>query len=443
MITKIDAFINFCKLLKKAVKEDFLYYIWQYKLFSNKVLHTIDKKPLLVKKSGIRNTNSGTDFLNAHLEIDNQLWVGNVEMHVKSSDWYLHNHEKDKNYDAVILHVVWQHDAVVFMKNDKPLPTLVLEDFVSKEIKNNYRLLLQMNTNFIACERQISEVDDFVIKNWLERLYFERLETKSTFIKELLAANNNDFEATLFQLLANNFGLKINGDAFLSLSKSIDFALVRKTSSNENIITALLFGQAGFLEENIEDKYFKELKQEYEYLRHKYHLKPISKNEFQFFRMRPHNFPTIRIAQLAALFHQHQNLFSKILNINKKEDFYALFKVALNDFWKTHYTFTSTSKRSNKQLTKSFIDLLIINTITPLKFVYLQNRGEVNEGEIVNLIQQVSSEKNSIINHFLELGVKSKNAMESQALLTLKNNYCTKKQCLQCAIGNALLRTKN
>ncbi|NVJ89749.1 MAG: DUF2851 family protein [Flavobacteriaceae bacterium] len=422
------------------MKEEFLYYIWQYKLFTSLTLFTHDNLKVEIKNCGKRNNNSGPDFLNAQVFIDHQLWVGNIEIHVKSSDWYAHQHENDENFDAVILHVVWDHDVEVFMKNNKPLPTLVLKDYVSKQLLKNYKELMYSNLNFIPCENQINIVDEFVLKNWLERLYFERLTNKSELILSILKETNQDFEATLFQLLARNFGLKTNGDAFLKLAKSIDFSIIRKEQFELIKITALLFGQAGFLDEDIENSYFKLLKTEYDYLKHKYSLTQISKSSFQFFRMRPNNFPTIRIAQFTSLLHQHKNLFSKILDLTSLTEFYTLFKIDVDVFWKTHYTFTSESKKSAKQLTKSFVDLLLINTIIPLKFVYLKSIGKDFEDDILLLIQQISSEKNSIVDGFKNLKISCNNAMESQALLTLKNNYCTKKRCLHCAIGNNLIK---
>lgn len=422
------------------MNEEFLYYVWKYKIFTDINLQTSDAKEVSILKGGIHNKNSGPDFLNAQVKIDHQLWAGNVEMHVKSSDWYLHKHEEDTNYDAVILHVVWEHDVDVFMKNNKALATLELKNFVSKELLENYHSLVYHQQKFIPCENQLTTIDEFLLNNWLERLYFERLDHKSTFIKELLLDANADFEAVLFQLLAKNFGLKVNGEPFLQLATSMDFSVVRKERFDLEQLTALFFGQAGFLEEDLEEHYHQQLKEKYRYLKHKHKLNFISKNTFQFFRMRPQNFPTIRIAQLASLLYTHQNLFSKLMNINKKEDFYDLFSFEVDAFWKTHFTFESDSKKSPKKLTKSFVDLIIINTIIPLKFVYLLSRGEVSENEIMQLIKQVSSEKNSIISNFAALEIKVKNAMESQALIQLKNNYCTKKRCLQCAIGNSLLR---
>ncbi|OSY88028.1 hypothetical protein WH52_08340 [Tenacibaculum holothuriorum] len=422
------------------MKEEFLHFLWKQKLFNFKDIQTVNGEFVEVLKTGEMNKNSGPDFLNAQLKIDNQIWVGNVEIHVKSSDWYLHQHEIDANYDAVILHVVWEHDTEVFMKNNKALPTLVLKDYIPKELLENYQNLFSKKEKWIPCENQISEVDSFLMNNWLERLYFERLENKSILIKELLEESNNDFEAVLFQLLAKNFGLKVNGEAFLQLSQSFDFSILRKVRFEEQTLSALLFGQARFLDGRIEDEYFLSLQKEYEYLKHKYKLSPIIKGNFQFFRMRPNNFPTIRLAQLVALYHKRTNLFSDVMSLNKLDDFYDYFSVEVNDFWKRHYTFETTSKKSTKKLTKSFVDLLIINTIIPLKFMWLKSRSkEVNES-FLSLLKEIKPEKNAIISKFSDLKVILKNAFETQALLELKNNYCALKRCLECAIGNKLLR---
>ncbi|MGG6231632.1 DUF2851 family protein [Tenacibaculum sp. SDUM215027] len=422
------------------MKEEFLHFLWQYKLFNSTNLISVKREIVEVIDSGSRNTNSGPDFLNAKLKIDEQLWVGNIEIHIKSSDWYAHHHEKDVNYDAVILHVVWEHDADVFMKNNHPIPTVELQSFVQKEVLANYKKLFLKEQRWIPCEKQIAETSSFILNNWLERLYIERLEKKSVVIKELLQKSNNNFEAVLFQLLAKNFGLKVNGAAFLQLAQSFNFSVLRKVLFNEEQLSALLFGQAGFLEQELEETYYLQLQKEYTYIRHKYRLEPIAKHRFQFFRMRPNNFPTIRIAQMVALYNKYQNLFSRLIDVNKVESFYDLFTGEVNDFWKTHYTFETASKKTDKKLTKSFIDLLIINTIIPLKFVYEQARGEVDQEGLLQLIKQLKPENNSIISKFLELKIKANNAFESQALLEFKNNYCAKKCCLQCAIGSKLLK---
>jgi hypothetical protein len=421
------------------MNEDFLHYVWKYQLFSIHDLKTTLKEDISILKAGSHNHNSGPDFLNAQVEIENQLWIGNIEIHLKSSDWYVHHHEVDENYDAVILHVVWEDDTTIFMKNNQPLPVLVLKDYVLNSALNNYHNLFSTKQRWIPCENEISSVDNFTFENWKERLFFERLERKSNEMNTLLVYNQNDFEAVLFQLLAKNFGLKVNGEAFFDLSKSFEFSVLNKVRFDEKQLSALFLGQAGFLEEVIEDEYYQQLKTEYQYLKHKYNLQPILSNQFSFFRMRPPNFPTIRIAQLVSLYHFHQNLFSKMLKLESIKDFYDLFEIHVNPFWKTHYSFDKVSKPSSKKITKQFVDLLLINTIIPLKFLYQKNRGRVNENEFLELLQKIKPEKNNIISKFDDIGVKAKTGYETQALLELKNNYCTKKRCLDCVVGSRLL----
>ena len=422
------------------MNEDFLHYVWLYKMFSKVDFKTTGNEHLSIIKSGLHNKNAGPDFLNAQLKIDGQTWIGNVEIHLKASDWYLHNHEKDLNYDAVILHVVWENDVDIYMKNNKPIPTLVLKNFIDETVLNKYKNLFLAPTAWLPCKNAISTVDKFIFNNWKERLFFDRLERKSEEINILLQQENNNFEAVLFQLLIKNFGLKVNGNSFLRLAQSVDYSVIKKLSFHTNQLAALLFGQAGFLEEDTEVEYHKELRKEYDYLKHKFKLNHIPKNEFSFFRMRPNNFPTIRIAQLVALFHKHQNLFSKLIAIDNLEEFYELFTIVVNPFWQTHYNFESISKKSSKKITTSFVDLLIINTIIPLKFLFQKSRGEVDEEFFLVLLKKMKPEKNSIISKFSEIGVSSKNAFDTQALLELKNNYCAPKRCLECAIGNTILK---
>ena len=422
------------------MKEDFLQYVWKYKMFSKVDFKITNNESLTILKPGLHNKNAGPDFLNAHLKIEDQTWIGNIEIHLKSSDWYLHHHEIDTNYDSVILHVVWKNDVSVFMEDNNPMPTLVLKGLVNESILNNYRNLLCTSANWIPCQNSITTIDDFTFSNWKERLFFERLERKSEEINMLLQQENNNFEAVLFQLLARNFGLKVNGDSFLRLAQSVEFSVLKKVCFDENKLAAILFGQAGFLEDEIENEYQQQLKKEYKYLKHKHNLQPITKAQFSFFRMRPNNFPTIRIAQLVALFHKHQNLFSKLIGLSNLKDFYELFSVVVNPYWKTHYNFESISKKSPKKITTSFVDLIIINTIIPLKFLHQKSRGVVDEEFFLVLLKKMKPEKNNIISKFSKIGVSSKNALDTQALLELKNNYCAPKRCLECAIGNTILK---
>ncbi|RIA10405.1 uncharacterized protein DUF2851 [Flavobacteriaceae bacterium MAR_2010_72] len=421
------------------MQEDFLHYVWKYLKFDVLRATTVQHDALDVVSVGQHNTNSGPDFFNAQIKIGEQLWAGNVEIHVKSSDWFVHNHEQDKAYDNVILHVVWEHDTEIFRKDNTVVPTLELQSLVHKSVLSNYQKLFRESNKWINCENDFPQVDSFVIDHWLERLYFERLERKSETILKLLKASNNDWELVLFQLLAKNFGLKVNGDAFFSLAQSFPFSIVRKIQSNIDQLEALFFGQAGLLDNEIQDSYFLKLTKEFQFLKQKFQLDNSHVVPVKFFRLRPPNFPTVRLSQLAMLYCNNQNLFSKLIEIETLDEYYSLFKVSTTKFWESHYSFNSASKTSKKILTKPFIDLLLINTIIPIKFSYAKSLGKDIDEVIVNLVQGLSSEKNSIVEKFDSLKPISKSALESQALLQLKSEYCDKNKCLQCAIGNSLI----
>jgi len=421
------------------MKEDFLHYIWKFKKFDSLNLKTVQGELITILKTGDYLELAGPDFFNAHIEIGSQKWAGNVEIHLKSSDWYLHNHEKDPAYKNVILHVVWENDTAIFRENNTEIPVLVLKDYVSKEIIENYKALVSAKT-WIFCEKQLKNIDRFVFKNWQERLFFERLERKSKFITQLLEENNQDWEAVLFCLLAKNFGLNSNGNSFLQISMAIPFSVIRKESFEIENLEALLFGAAGLLEVEKEDVYFKDLKFRYFYLLHKYQIEKTYTEPLQFFKLRPDNFPTIRLSQLAALYHKYQNLFSKIIDLKSVDAVYRLLSVSASSYWQNHYQFDKESQRKSKTLSKSFIDLLIINTIIPLQFTYSNIMGESISEDLIDFMNEVTSEKNVIMDKFNSFGIKSKTAFESQTLLELKNEYCERKACLKCAIGLELLK---
>ncbi|WP_248723576.1 DUF2851 family protein [Seonamhaeicola sp. ML3] len=421
------------------MQEEFLHYIWKYKKFRLNNLKTTQNELVDIQSVGHHNQDSGPDFFNAKIVIGEQLWAGNVEVHVKSSDWFLHNHETDASYDNVILHVVWEDDSEIYRSDNSVIPALELKQLIERDIIVNYEKLYSNHNKWINCEASFDQVDDFVIDNWLERLYFERLEQKSETINQLLKESRNDWEAVLFKMLAKNFGLKVNGEAFLSLAKSVDFSVIRKTQSNLTSLEALLFGQAGLLESDLETSYFKTLQSEYKFLGQKFGLNNNHVLPVKFFRLRPLNFPTIRLSQLACLYHEHQNLFSKIIETNNRDGFYKLFRVSTSDFWKNHYTFQKESKASAKTLTKSFIDLLLINTMLPIKFCYSKQLGHDSQDEVLKIASKIASEKNSIITSFNNLKQVSRSAMDSQALIQLKSAYCDKNRCIQCAIGSTIL----
>lgn len=422
------------------MKENLLHFVWKLKLFSATQLKSTNGEVIEIISAGTANFNSGPDFLNAKLVINNQLWAGNVEIHVDSSDWYAHNHESDENYDSVILHVVWEHTVDVFRKTNQPIATLELKNYISKDLLNNYTQLFSKNKNWINCEKDLASIDSFILTNWLERLYVERLEHKSAQIQNIVTKLNNNWEAVLFVLLAKNFGLKINSEAFMNFANSFDFSIVRKVSNNSEQLEALFFGQAGMLSNDYESEYYQKLKKEYNFLKVKFQLSPISNGQIQFFRLRPNNFPTIRLSQLAMIYHRHQNLFAKIMETETIKAFYDLFDEATSTYWETHYTFETASKKSIKKITKPFVDLLLINAIIPMKFLYLKSLGKNDLSAALTIVASIKPEKNTIISKFNELNIKSSTAFETQALLQLKNDYCDKQLCLNCAVGKELLK---
>lgn len=421
------------------MKEDFLHYVWQYKKFAFSNLTTVAGEMLTIVNTGQYLKQSGPDFFNAQIIIGNQKWAGNVEIHLKSSDWYLHQHENDDHYNNVILHVVWEHDSPIFRKDNSEIPTLELKTYVANGILNHY-LSLATPKSWIYCENQIGDVEEFVFKNWQERLFFERLERKAIPIEELLQETDNDWEAVLFYMLAKNFGLNTNGEIFLKMAKSIPFSIIRKESFEVENLEALLFGKVDLLPMDAEDFYSKDLQNRSTYISQKHRLKKTFIEPVQFFKHRPDNFPTIRLAQLAMLYHIQQNLFSKIVATHSLTDFYKLFDVGVSSYWENHYQFEKESPKKKKQFSKSFIDLLVINTIVPFQFAYAKSQGKEISESLLQLMETIAPEKNIIIEKFANFGVKSKSAFETQSLLQLKNNYCNHSKCLQCAIGTQLLK---
>ncbi len=419
------------------MKEDFLHYLWKFKNFDSTNLKTSNEEPITIIHSGQYLQRAGPDFFNAQIIIGNQKWAGNVEIHLKSSDWYIHQHENDPAYENVILHVVWEHDTEIFRKNNDSIPVLELKDYVGLEVLENYQSLM-LPKSWIFCEKQLKDVEEFIVKNWFERLFFERLERKSLPIQKMLSETENDWEAVLFYLLAKNFGLNVNGDIFSSIAQSIGFSVIRKESEN---IEALLFGMSGLLEADKEDIYFKYLQSSWEFLSHKYQLPKPHIDALQFFKHRPDNFPTIRLSQLAQLYFSEPHLFSKIIDQHNVEAFYEIFKVGVSDYWLDHYQFDRVSPKKRKMLTHSFIDLLLLNSIIPIQFAFALNQGKDVSEQLIALSETLPAENNIIIEKFAFFGIKSKSAFDTQALLQLKNEYCNKSRCTECAIGSALLKS--
>ncbi len=426
------------------MKEDLLHYIWKYKKYPNTHLKTTSGSAVLIKAVGMHNQLSGPDFFNASLEIDGQLWAGNVEIHLKSSDWYAHNHEKDTSYNNVILHVVWEDDVSVFRADGSEIPTLELKNFIADELLVNYKKLFNgAKDRTINCQSDIKIISDFTFNNWMERLYFERLEHKSQVISELLKTSKNDWEKVLFILLFKNFRSKINGNHFFEIAKSLDFSIVRKLYNKPLELEGLFFGLTGLLSNvNELDPYQKKLKTAFDFLVHKHELTGDVFGKAEFFKLRPSNFPTIRISQFAALYASNNNLFQDLMHLEGR-DLSALFNCKASSYWDTHFTFGKTSGKRAKTISKKFIDLLVINTIMPLKFCYQKHNGIPLTDSFTQDIEHIAKEDNAIIQRFLDLDVTVESAKDTQALLELYHNYCSTNKCLQCAVGTELLNLKH
>lgn len=427
------------------MREDLLHYIWKYQKLPWQALSTVEGDKLVIEDYGRHNQLAGPDFFNARIKIGDQLWAGNVEMHLRSSDWYVHHHETDEKYNTVILHVVWEDDASIYRSDNSRIPTLELKKFIPPSLLSDYsELFSKKRDSSLNCSSYIKEFDSFKFQNWLERLYFERLESRSLFIEQLLKEYKQDWEQVLFLMLIKSFGTKINGEAFFELGKAIPFSVIKKLNKDLPLLESLFFGTSGFLEDDaVMDNYYLSLKKDYEYLRAKYGLSGPVLIKPDFFKLRPHNFPTIRLSQLAFLYATKEHLFSKLMAAETLEDLGALFNVSATSYWDAHFTFGKVSKKQQKKLTGSFMELLLVNVVIPLKFAYHRTLGREGSDEIVRLAISLKPEQNSVISNYSDLGVACENGLESQGLLQLYNSYCDKNKCLQCPVGISILGRNN
>lgn len=423
------------------MNENFIAYIWQYKLFNHHNLTSYNSETLNIIHVGTRNTLSGPDFFNAKVIIENTLWAGNIEIHVKSSDWLLHKHQNDKAYDNVILHVVFENDAPpIHRSNGSEICTLVLKSRINEAIYANYEYLLH-NLDWIACAKLVYTLDSFTVSHCLSQMLAERIEQKVLPILSSLKNNQNSWEETFYELLLKGFGTNANSFAFEQLAKNLPIAILAKHRNNLLQLEALLFGQAGLLQKNFIDPYPIALKKEYTYLKHKFNLTPLLEGVFKTGGLRPSNFPTIRLSQFAVLVHQSHGLFSRVIEAQTIADLNALISTSTSEYWQTHYVFDKPARKQIKQVGKNMLYLIIINTICPTLFAYGRQKNEVEmEQKALNLLEKLPTESNSIIDNWEKLGIKSNSAFDSQALIQLKNNYCAYKKCLQCSIGNKLIR---
>jgi len=419
--------------------EEFLHYIWQYRLYNPElVLQTGEQAEVL--HPGIHNLDSGPDFFNAKVRIGETIWAGNVEIHIHSSDWKRHNHQQDISYDNVIMHVVWRDDTPVFRMNGTEIPTLALDGLYNENSWKNY-LRFMASQQWIPCDTMISGIDPFIRNAWFDRVLVERLERKSLQVEHILSLTNNDWAHTFYRLLARNMGFNLNNQAFEMLAQSLSYAVLARHADDLFQVEAMVFGQAGLLESSFKDEYPRKLKKEYEFLKNKFDLKPIDAHLWRFMRLHPGNFPTLRLAQFASIIHHSGSMISELFNSNDVNTYYNLFKVEASEYWNTHYTFDKASASRKKTLGRSAADLLVINLVAPILLAYGRRKGDtLMTGKPIDILMQLKGEENSIIRKWAVLGVDVSNAASTQALLELKRNYCDLKKCLNCRIGNYLLR---
>lgn len=428
--------------------EQLLHYVWKHKLFPLTELSTTQGRRVEVIDPGLHNSNAGPDFFNAKVKINGMVWVGNIEIHDKASDWVLHGHDKDERYDNVILHVCGCVDAEVMNSKGEYLTQMVLS--VPDSVINNYKELLSVD-QYPPCYQIIPSLARLTVHAWMSALQTERLSQKTEAIEERVKRCNGDWENAYFVTLARNFGFGINGDAFEEWALHIPLHAVDHHRDDLFQIEAIFMGQAGLLEldtiperyqkDALNDGYFAKLRKEYQYLAHKFGLKPMDYKLWRFLRLRPQNFPHIRISQLAYLYHQRRASLSQLLETYSVKDAKEVLATAVTPYWETHYTFGSTSVRNDKNLSPFSLNLLCINTVVPILFAYGRHRGEEKYCDrAFDFLEQLKPENNHIIRLWQQCGLVVENAGDSQALIQLKKEYCDKKECLRCRFGYEYLK---
>lgn len=415
--------------------EQLFQFIWQFGYFNKGELLTTRGEPVQILQPGHLNTNQGPDFLHARIRIGKAVWAGSVEIHIRASDWDRHQHGTDSNYENVILHVVWENDRPI----QYPVPVLELKGRVSLLVMRRYEELM-CSPAFIPCGNAVGTVKPITWKSWKERLVAERLIRKAGMVESYLQQNNFHWEETFWWMLARNFGMKVNADAFEVMARSIPLTVLAKSRNQIHQVESLLMGQAGLFRNRFREAYPRLLKKEYHFQCRKHQLRPIPEPVF-FLRMRPVNFPTVRLAQLAMLIHESVHLFSKIKETNAAADVKKMMDVTANDYWHYHYRFDEESAYLPKRLGASMTDNILINTLCPVLFAYGHyHKEQIYKDKAIAWLEETAPEVNSVSKGFKTLGIESRHAFDTQALIELKKQYCDGKRCLSCAVGCALVR---
>lgn len=420
--------------------EQLLHYVWKHKIFPLKELKTTTGQQVEVIDTGLANTDAGPDFFNAKLKLDGVLWIGNIEIHERSSDWFKHGHHADAGYNSVILHIASEIDTEISRSNGERIPQIQL--ICPEAVRTNYKELLETDS-YPPCYRIIPSLPPFTAHSWMTALQMERFEQKATLLNERLKRCQGNWEDAFFITLARNFGFGLNGDAFETWAHRLPFRAVDKHWNDLFQIEAIFFGQAGILEDSDGDGYYLRLKKEYTYLQHKFGLIPMDASLWRFLRLRPANFPHIRIAQLACLYHRAYGLLSRIMETETLQGVRDILKGGTSEYWLTHYTFGGSSPSRPKTLSNTSLDLLIINTVVTFLYAYGLHKGNrVLCARAGSFLEELKAENNYITRMWEQCGMKASNAADSQALIQLKKEYCDKKKCLYCRIGYEYLKRK-
>jgi hypothetical protein len=425
------------------MKESFLHFIWQLQYFHKQNLTTLQGDEIQIIFPGVSNSDAGPDFNNAKIRIGDIEWFGNIEVHVKSSEWFQHAHHNDPNYHNIILHVVWINDKIILHKDGTVIPAIELKGRVDEGLILKYASMVN-SPELIPCHKQFPDIADIHKTSMLDKSLTRRVEAKAMEVKEFLIRNKGDWEETAYQVLARNFGFKVNADPFLMLSQGLPFKILSKHSCQLKQLEALLFGQAGFLEQDLNEEYPVSLKNEYLFLSHKYSIRAgmLSKFQWKFLRIRPANFPTIRIAEFAALIHKLPNLFSSFIEFENPGQIYKILDTELSEYWRDHYYFDTKVTAKNKKIGRSAIENIILNTIVPILICYAKEKDNNDYIErAIGFLEKLPPEDNKIVRLWAGQGLKVENSFDSQAVIELYNNFCKRKNCLNCNIGINILKS--
>lgn len=424
------------------MQEALLHTIWKYKLLSKNVFTGTKGETIEVVAVGEHNQDSGPDFFSAKILVNNLLLVGNLEIHVKTSDWLKHNHQADRAYDNLVLHVVYEHDMDLSQNQKFNVPVIELKPFISPALINQYALL-ESSKQAVPCGKSITSVPNIILSSWYDRLAVSRMEKKTEQVNAIFNSCQQNYEETLYILLCRNFGFKINSEPFEHLAKSLPYSTLKKYGNQPLQLEAVLFGTAGLLDELFEDEYPKLLQNEFEFHKHKQPIVTLKKEQWKFSKTRPVNFPTIRISQLAALLCKSQSLYHVIETKPSIEELITFFEVEASEYWQTHFKFDTESEKSTKALGETAIQILIINTVVVFLFFMAEHQAKPDYIDYaLDLLTKLPSENNTKTKEFSTLGLKTTSALETQAQIELLDNFCSAKACLHCHIGQALLKGK-